>query len=218
MNTHSRLRAALTRVTESNDRAEAAERSIARLNSTASAVAPLQEKLDALTLQDAAAFDAWARAGDGSEAPEVDVAAHDAARLSIVAAQARAAAIAGPLATLQQGAALIDAAKAKAEIGPLGLHATLSTAVPTLLAELSDLRSAIVTKSTQVDVARALLIDSAEALKAEAPNSPAVSQLYTLNEKLGEAQRAGYEVQSGDDKAIRDEWTKAVNRTIQENA
>jgi predicted Zn-dependent peptidase len=218
--THEQLRAALARVTESNDRAATAERSIGLLTSTIESVEPLQEALDALTLQDAAAFEAWARAADGSDAPEVDVAAHDAARLALVAAQARAAAVSGPLNKLlaEKDAANHSASHATASIGPLGLLATMETRVPELQAQLRELRSGIIEKQTQIDAARALLIDYAESLKETSPNSPVLRDLYRLDEQFGIENKRGYELPTFDPIGFRASWTQAINQTIMENA
>ena len=72
----SRLRSAITAVTESNAKLQAADQSIALLTSAIDAVPNLQGEVNALAAADTNAFEHWAKAADGSTISIVKAARH----------------------------------------------------------------------------------------------------------------------------------------------
>jgi hypothetical protein len=97
----SRLRSAITAVTESNAKLQAADQSIALLTSAIDAVPNLQGEVNALANADTNSFEQWAKAADGSEPPTIDADAHHAAALALVAGQKKAQAATSALTRIQ---------------------------------------------------------------------------------------------------------------------
>src|SRR6202035_6062553 len=99
---------------------------MARLNAAIEAVPQHQGTVNALAHTDAAAFEAWARTGEG-EAPTIDAQAHDAARQALVASQATASAARSALQRIEhsRAEAFAHGQAAQKAIYPIALLATL---------------------------------------------------------------------------------------------
>jgi hypothetical protein len=182
--TATRLRSAITAVNESNAKLQAADPSIALLTAAIDAVPNLQGEVNALANLDANAFEEWARAADGSDAPTIDAGAHHAANLALIAAQKKASAAASALTRIEQERSKVRAygEAAQAAITPLAAQIAIPERVYEIIAEATDLQTRLWRASARLDDAHALLISTAESLPKASPES---REVYTLAEKLG---------------------------------
>jgi hypothetical protein len=213
----SRLRSAITAVTESNAKLQAADQSIALLTSAIDAVPNLQGEVNALANADTNAFEHWAKAADGSEPPTIDADAHHAAALALVAGQKKAQAATSALTRIQDERMKARAygEAATAAIQPLAAQIVISKQVPEIIAEATDLQTKLWHASAQLDEAYALAIIFAESLSK---GSEEAREIYTMAEKLGNEIRQRRQGYPADVNAIRRDWTQEIHATIDAHA
>jgi len=215
--TTTRLRSAITAGAESNAKLQAADQSIALLNAAIDAVPNLQGEVNALANLDANAFEQWAKAADGSDAPTIDADAHHAASLALIAAQKKAMAATSALQRIEQERSKTRAygEAAQAAIMPLAAQIVIAARVPEIIAEATELQTKLWHATAKFDDAYALLIATAEALPK---GSAEAHEVYTLAEKLGNEirnRRQGFPAIVNE---IRAAWMQEINAVIDEHA
>jgi hypothetical protein len=215
--TATRLRSAITAVTESNAKLQAADQSIALLTAAIDAVPNLQGDVNALANADANAFEQWAKAADGSDAPTIDADAHHKASLALVSAQKKAMAATSALTRIEQERTRVRTygEAAQAAIPALAAQIAISKRVPELLAEAAELQTKVWHLTAQFDDAYALLISTAETLPK---GSEEAREIYTMAEKLGNEIRNRNSGRPADINAIRRGWVSDINDLITTHA
>jgi hypothetical protein len=213
----SRLRAAVQAVASANEKTTAADAAMARLRAAIEAVPQHQGAINSLANADSAAFEQWAKTGEG-EAPAIDAAAHDAARQALVAAQAKASAATAALQRIEQERmkARAHGEAAQKAIAPLAYQIVLPKRVSELLDELAEIQTAVWHKLAQVEEAHAYLIAAAETL----PKGSAEShEVYVTAEKLaGEIRQRKHSSRPADANAIRASWLQEIDAAIDAHA
>jgi hypothetical protein len=217
LTTHDRLRSAITAVTESNAKLQAADASIALLNAAVDAIPALQGEVNALANLDANAFEQWAKAADGSEPPVIDADAHHAANIALVSAQKKSQAAASALTRIEQERTKARAygEAAQAAIMPLATQIVISERVPELLAEAAEIQTKLWHMTAKFDDAYDLLISTAETLTKGGEEA---REVYTLAEKVGNEIRNRRQGFPADVNAIRRDWMQEINATIEAHA
>jgi hypothetical protein len=209
-----RLRAAVQTVAQANTKTASADAALAKLRAAIDDVPSHQSAVNALAIDDAAAFESWARAGDDAAAPVIDAAAHDAARKALVVAQAKASAAAAALQRIERARteARAHGEAAQKAIAPLAYQIVLPKRVSELLDELAEIQTAVWHKLAQVEEAHALLIAAAETL----PKGSAEShEVYVTAEKLaGEIRQRKHSSRPADANAIRASWLQEIDAAI----
>jgi hypothetical protein len=209
----SRLRAALAAVAQANEKTTAADAAMAKLRDAIDEVPNLQGAVNALAIDDAAAFESWARAGDAAAPPAIDAAAHHAASLALIEAQKKAAAANSALTRIEaeRTRARLHGEAAQKAILPLAAQIVLAARVPEVLAEAAELQTKIWHVAAQLDEARAVLFEVAETLPK---GSEEAREVYVLAEKLWDEIRNGRQGAPADVNAIRASWMQEINTAI----
>ena len=186
------------------------------LNAAIDAIPSLQSDVNALSNLDAAAFEAWAKANDGSDAPAIDAEKHHAANLALVSAQKKAAAATSARSRLEEERTKVHnyGVAAKKAIHPLAAMITMSKMVPELLAEAAELQTQLWHKTAQFDDAYDLLIATAESMQK---GSPEAKEIYDLAEKLGTEIRNRTQGRPAMVHEVRAAWLAEINSTIDAN-
>jgi hypothetical protein len=210
---HDRLKAALNAAAESTEKVAALDVSRERLTAAIEAAIVDQSAVTALRSQAAADFERFAR--NGGDVPEVDGAAHDAARIALVASQEKANAARAALAK-------IEAERKKAF--DLGQSANTWTAplasmivLPDLVKKLADdsirLRSEGFRASFALSEAHTLVIEQADSFKGS--NEPLRHELLKFGEVIGEEMTRNRKALTDPDRnAIRAEIVQTINAAI----
>jgi hypothetical protein len=209
----SRLRAALAAVAQANEKTTAADAAMAKLRDAIDEVPNLQGAVNALAIDDAAAFESWARAGDAAAPPAIDAAAHHAASLALIEAQKKAAAANSALTRIEaeRTRARLHGEAAQKAILPLAAQIVLAARVPEVLAEAAELQTKVWHVAAQLDEARAVLFEVAETLPK---GSEEAREVYVLAEKLWDEIRNGRQGAPADVNAIRASWMQEINTAI----
>jgi hypothetical protein len=217
VNLDTRLRAAIQAVTESNAKLQAADQSISLLTAAIDAVPNLQGEVNALANLDANAFEAWAKANDGSEPPTIDAEKHHAASLALVAGQKKAQAATSALTRFEADRTKVRTygEAAQAAITPLAAQIVLSERVPEIIAEAAELQTKLWHASAQLDEAYALAIIFAESLPK---GSAEAREIYEMAEKLANEIRQRNQGRPAHVNEIRAAWMQEINETIDAHA
>jgi chromosome segregation ATPase len=214
----SRLRSAVQAVASANTKLQDADKSIALLTKTIEDLPQHAGAVNSLATADAQAFEAWARAADDSEPPQIDAAAHDAARVALAGAQAKAAAATSALRKIEaeRMQARTYGEAAQAAIEPLAAQIAIAKRVPELLAEAAELWTQVWHKQAQLEEAHPLLISVADRLPK---GSQEAREVYEFASRLfDEIRQHGRGGKPADAVAIRAEWFKEINATIDAHA
>jgi hypothetical protein len=210
-NIESRLRAALAAVAQANTKTQAADAAMGRLNEAISAVPEYQGAVNALAIDDAQAFEVWARAGDDTAPPAIDAQAHDAARVALAGAQAQAAAATSAMTRIEadRSKARAHGESAQAAIFPLALLATLETGFGPLVDEVIEHRKRMSTASHRIDTALQLLVDTSKGADEHTRR-----ELLVAMEKFSTDSRRANEFAQIDRDQLRTELHQKINATI----
>jgi hypothetical protein len=208
---HTRLAAALRAITETDTKISGLDEAMARLSDAIADANSKQGAVNALASADAVAFERYAR--DGGDVPVVDSSAHHAAQLQLISAQKTAAAANAALSKLEGERALASALgqSARAAITPLALQLVFPDMVKRLADEAIALRDEARRKSTMIDEAYAITIETAELFEK---GSPTALELYRFAEGLNAHTRRTHELAQIDKASVRAEITSALNDAI----
>jgi hypothetical protein len=163
------------------DRAQTA---LDRLASAQTIDGPIVGALAALDAAESAAMDAWARSGDGVEAPLPDVAARAELNLKLADARAKAES-----ARRAEGGLQAEAARERAKLGPIELAIgeavaeVLAEEAGDLIADFLESQRATAAKADQILAARDLIGDLARAAPESAAR-PIFGTLEFFNRRL----------------------------------
>jgi hypothetical protein len=206
-----RLRSALVAVAQSNEKTQAADVAMAKLNDAISAVPQHQSAVNALAIDDAQAFETWARAGDDTPPPAINAQAHDDARVALAGAQAKAAAATAALQRIEadRTKARTHGEAAAAAIYPIALLVTLETEFSPLVDEVIEHRKRMSTASHRIDTALQLLVDASKGADEHTRR-----ELLVAMEKFSEDSRRANELSQIDRDQLRAELHQKINATI----
>jgi hypothetical protein len=213
----SRLRAALAAVAQANEKISSADAAMAKLRAAIDDVTSHQSAVNALAIDDAQAFETWARAGDDTAPPAIDAAAHHAASLALIEAQKKAAAANSALTRIEAErtrARLHGEAEQKA-ILPLAAQIAIPARVQELLDEHAEYQTKLWHVAAQIDEAHKVLIEIADTMPKGGEEA---REVHVLASKLWEEIRNRRQGTPAQVDEIRAAWRSAINATIDAHA